>query len=422
MMKRLKICLYLVVGVCFSPSLGAQPQWRFQEVNAKTLAYFYKKNWAGLIQYGEKSIQKGMDFYGLRYRLGVAYYEQKDYWRSTRHFENTLRFNRGDYYAQEYLYYSYLFTGRENDALLLSKEFNRNLKKKIGIKKFKPLNFIYLESGIKSSNLRDSIGNLYYGTIGIEHRIGYRLKVYHAFSYLNQNYLGTELNQYEYYLKTDAAVAKGLSLISAFHYLKANGLKGSEFANSSVSTNNGDGLSQQIFVGFVGLKKSLGRLTLTPFAVYSNLKVTANANMPANPSDPVLSRSTSRNDQWQLGLDGQFVLPVFKSKLTLGGSAFWLNQEGDNTLLWKVKVHLQLLPKLAVQGDYLHSGRTNFAEDYASIFYNSTSPLDYRFSSMLTYQVAPRLIWYFLYQREQKTETNFNFYYNSLLTGIKINL
>lgn len=416
MNQRLKIWLVLVIGFCFSPTLLAQHELSFQEVNSKTLDYFYKKDWKPLIHFGEKALQKGMDFYGLRYRLGVAYYEQKDYWKSSRHFENTLRFNRGDFYAQEYLYYSYLFTGREDDALLLSAEFNDNLKKKIGIKKYKPLDFIYLESGVKASSKQDSVENLYYGTIGLEHRIGYRFKLYHAFSYLNQQYLGTELNQYEYYLKTDAAVAKGLSVISAFHYLKATGLSGSGLVGDSFPVNTQDGLSQQILVGFLGLKKSFGRLTLTPFAAFSHLKLTTSA------SDPGLGNSTLKNDQWQLGLQGQYVVPVFKSKLTLGGSAFLVEQEGNNTVLWKVKAHLQLLPKLGLQGEYLQSGVTNFAEDYASIFYNSASPLDYLLSSMLTYQLAPRFTWYLLYQREQKTETNFNFHYNSLLTGIKINL
>ena len=52
-------------------------------VEQKSYQLYIDKNWTELIQFVGKAIDKGYDYYYLRLRIGIAYYERKNYnfWR-----------------------------------------------------------------------------------------------------------------------------------------------------------------------------------------------------------------------------------------------------------------------------------------------------------------------------------------------------
>jgi hypothetical protein len=84
-----------------------------------------------LIETGKAAIQSEIDYYYLRMRVGIAYYEKKNYASASQHFEKALEFNSADVIAKEYLYYSYLFSGREIAARRLLKNMPACLYSKV---------------------------------------------------------------------------------------------------------------------------------------------------------------------------------------------------------------------------------------------------------------------------------------------------
>ena len=57
----------------------AQDTLSAASVEQKTYQLYLDKNWNELITYGNKAIEKGYDYFYLQLRVGIAYYEKKNY-------------------------------------------------------------------------------------------------------------------------------------------------------------------------------------------------------------------------------------------------------------------------------------------------------------------------------------------------------
>src|SRR5581483_35870 len=65
-------------------------------VEQKTLQLYNDKNWLELINYGNKALKKGYDYFYMQMRIGIAYYEKKNYCDAESHFKKALQFSTGD--------------------------------------------------------------------------------------------------------------------------------------------------------------------------------------------------------------------------------------------------------------------------------------------------------------------------------------
>ena len=136
------------------PQSGFSQQFpEFAKTDSITFALYEKQQWDELIEVGEAAIKKGIDFYYLRMRLGIARYELKNYRHAIPHFENAIKVYPEDQLAAEYLYYSYLFAGRKNDSRRTMPLLNETTKTKMGLDKTSFLNEIYFEGGPAMSNI-----------------------------------------------------------------------------------------------------------------------------------------------------------------------------------------------------------------------------------------------------------------------------
>ena len=87
----------------------------------------------------------------LHYRLAEAYYYNRNYFDSAEEFEYIIqKYQIKNDIILEYLYYSYLFSGRQQDALLVAKEFPFHLQQKTGAKKIEIIDFLSAEGGTKT--------------------------------------------------------------------------------------------------------------------------------------------------------------------------------------------------------------------------------------------------------------------------------
>ena len=231
-------------------ALRAQPVLTKKDVDTKTLALYNTAKWDELISEGEKAIDRNIDFFYLRLRVGIAYYNKSDYMSAIPHFEKALSLNRADLLAMEYLYYSYLFSGRESDMLALIYDMPYSLKKKFNVySKF--IYGVYGEGGYttngdfenQKSKITKNLPNIYneqevtkdgtYYSINLRHQLGKNVKVFQGYNNISVNrleqildqttglkYFDLKTTQDEYYLNINFNLGNGFDLTPAFHYLR----------------------------------------------------------------------------------------------------------------------------------------------------------------------------------------------------------
>lgn len=107
-----------------SSTLG---QVSYKEADALSYRLYLEQKWDSLIDVGNEALAADIDYYYLRMRLGIAFFNQKNYRRAARHFTLALEQNRGDPVALEYLYYARRYSGQYEQAKLIQKQFKGNL-------------------------------------------------------------------------------------------------------------------------------------------------------------------------------------------------------------------------------------------------------------------------------------------------------
>lgn len=154
--NMLKYSLYIGTVAMFfiiaSAVKAQQPGLDFKYADRETYRLFVEKNWDSLIFVGKKALHSDIDYFFLRYRLGVAYFSKENYLNASRHLERSLGFNSMDEPAMELLYYSYMNTNRTEEVNAIASEFSSRLKEKLNIQKPKLFDYIYFEPGLTFSN------------------------------------------------------------------------------------------------------------------------------------------------------------------------------------------------------------------------------------------------------------------------------
>lgn len=132
----------------------AQNQQTIESVDSITYIQFFNQDYSSLQKTVKNAIDAGIDFYYLRTRLAISYYNQKNFESALPHFQNAQEIFPIDTIIQEYFYYTLLFTGREEDAYDLAQNFSESMQYKIGFKKrrFFRKNEIVLAFGLANNN------------------------------------------------------------------------------------------------------------------------------------------------------------------------------------------------------------------------------------------------------------------------------
>ncbi len=384
-----------------------------ENYNTKTLRLFTEENWDRLIEVGEDAINKSQSSYEIEYRLAVALYNKKKYFDSTKHFENLNRaYHIVNDYIMEYLYYSYLFSGRKQDALLIAKNFPFHLKQKIEVKNLEFIDYINVEGGIKISSRQDiGVDNLSYFNTGIGQKLGYHLTLNHAFTVLSQNYLGFDYKQKEYYINAPIQIANGFKLIPAYHYINISENTSSNIGRPHSNFESNRTNSENIHIIHFALKKQWNRFFIMPNATYSSSKL-----FVENTGD------ITRNNT-QIGLDIGYTINGLKDKLWIGFGGFTNSRDNENDFIWNVKLNYQISPKAYLFVKYLNANTSNFSEDNAMYYYNSVSNLVDKFGATFGYYFNPNFSMFINYQFENAEDitNDFLFTYNSFITGLKYN-
>jgi hypothetical protein len=244
--------IIIIIFSFISWQVSAQDYDNFNIVDKETYRLYVEKKWDSLMIKGNQAIKSGFDYYYLRMRLGIAYYEQGNFIKASKHFKTALQFNEGDPVALEYLYYSYLFAGKDNRARFISKDFNNTLKEKTGTSSnrfFKQLNTEYLYHNCMNENIINNPGDYFpvdlqgyqvvtrsFSNFSLTtfHPLGYRFSIFHGYTYLQKNNLyhfndgiyivnnpDYTVRQHQYYIALNTTLQDGWMVSPSLHLLSS---------------------------------------------------------------------------------------------------------------------------------------------------------------------------------------------------------
>jgi tetratricopeptide (TPR) repeat protein len=88
------------------PSAGQVPL-SFQEVDKRSYELYKEGRWKALADSGKSYLAQGFDYYYLRMRIGLAWFETGNYLKAAQHFKQALEFSPQDNTAAYYLFLCY---------------------------------------------------------------------------------------------------------------------------------------------------------------------------------------------------------------------------------------------------------------------------------------------------------------------------
>ncbi len=125
-MKSFRIFFIVMMMLATRESSMAAGKLDFATVDKLTYQYFAEKKWDSVIVIGKQALRQDIDYYFLRVRMGIAYFEQAEYFPATTHLQKARRFNSEDPVVANYLYYAYLNSGRTEEARMIRSAIPRD--------------------------------------------------------------------------------------------------------------------------------------------------------------------------------------------------------------------------------------------------------------------------------------------------------
>ncbi|MBP7497369.1 MAG: hypothetical protein KA792_06880 [Bacteroidales bacterium] len=189
----------------------------YSYVDSLSYQQFLDEDYNEVIKTCRQALKAGIDFYYLRTRLSIAYYESRKYASALKHFLYAYKMNPSDLVLKEYLYYSLIFSLRRDAAYILAETFPESLKDKLNQNtkyplpntrssaKFEAISFsggyIFSDNSKKSDKNRsfagDALyaentlqGNTSFADLYLKNSFGNRLKMYNNIGFFNVRSFG----------------------------------------------------------------------------------------------------------------------------------------------------------------------------------------------------------------------------------------
>ncbi len=376
-----------------------------RRIDSITLELYNQQQWDDLISEGSSAIKNGLDYYYLQMRVGIAWYEKKNYRKAIRYFEKALSFNPTSQTTLEYLYYSYLLSGRKYDANRIAPDLSDERKSKIGIKKSQILDFAYFETGpgvglnddLKSwqqnrQEADDSIyskmffnDNLYYLHGGINFRVHPNISIYQGYgnisaslqqriSYSNQQWpnYNSKIHQQDYYGNAVFAIPNGIKITSAWHLLWINYETRNDTYVDSLAT---------LMADTINIERNEFTLLLSARKDFDLFAIEANASYG----------DFSRIKTKQIGLLFYYYPFGNLNFYTETGVIKIWDQKKRNDWIFHQMLGFKLLPKIWFEAEATIGNIKDYSEAYAFTVYNTTSNVNYKIEGSLYFDLNKHL-------------------------------
>jgi hypothetical protein len=335
----------------------------FAEVDQISYTHYIHQEWQPLIDFSERALASGIDFYHLRLRAGIACYQLEAYRSAIIHLEKAASMNPFESDANQYLYWCYLYTGREEEAVWISKKLNNNRFSSAAA-----IQTIYAESGLKISSNTSFADNLHYGFVGLQHHVKHRLSLFHGFTYLQQETHWGNYTQYQYYIKARIPVTHGWYVTPATHIVQLN----------AAPYNSGYYLT-----GNMGIEKHTKHISFTGGYTYSNF---------FNDNQHLINGSIT----W---------FPLDKQHVWLGCSPSFLISQSDNKRgIIAAYTGYSFINHSVLTLTGLFCNTNNFTEANGFMVNNTVDIVKHRYTVQYTYPITPKKHIYMIAQHEMRDE------------------
>lgn len=469
MLKHKHIRLFIILIILFFCSLNlfSQSKYNSKTVDSETYYLYIDKKWKPLISEGKEALKNNIDFFYLRMRLGIAYYEQGKYIKAAEHFNKAYNFNQYDTLCNEYLYYSNLFSGRKKQAGLFVDRISRERKNKLGIKKY-----LFINANLSSTYIfNQDFENIKKNNIGGIDKIFGEQLIFQNLDLYNISYglnLSKRISFYNSVCKLHINKTKQILYESDLYefkndvdeyqiYFRLNYLFNNDFKiNAAINTiftkqtltslqeiktlvnvpfKFVDNITHQIvndtiynfpefsydffdfykntwsWVGFIGLSKSFSIFDINLFSTYSNI---------------------NNGRQFQLG-GSLKVYPLGNTNLYLSGEFIYQSEFGDEKLetentgyLFKNNIGFRALNIGWIYATYAFGEIRNFNSNFAMDIFDSGDmikqkaeigiqfPINLNLNLFLQYSYSLNEQKYLTYKFDKQVTNEYETYYNNL--------
>jgi hypothetical protein len=199
----------------FSNSIFSQPIGNFATLDQKSYQLYLEGNHKELNKLGKQMIESGTDYYYLRMRLGISAFNRQRYATAIEHFKKALAFNSSDTLAHEYIFFGYIYSGRNADALYY--------RETIPIK-------------MQSANVRNyELTGINFLSVKADYTVNNSPTVNYTLVPSNQNYVGENIDYtYGLNIKTTWLKASKWNYTFSYNYLSKSGVTYNEFFPTGV--------------------------------------------------------------------------------------------------------------------------------------------------------------------------------------------
>ncbi|MBN1159504.1 MAG: tetratricopeptide repeat protein [Bacteroidales bacterium] len=409
-----------------------QEKLTYAEVNPRTYQLYLDQDWRALIREGRKALREGIDYYYLRMRMGIAHYELKHYQASIPHFEKAYAENPDNPSVQEYLYYAYLFSGRQMDAVFVARDFPDAMRQKLGIREQMSVHSLsagYTGSLYETEDAIDgvlaldtAVGDGFQSIpkrfnlfgLTLNHNMGSSVNLTHSaqllrktnfvlsrFSGLNYTISDQTITQFQYYISPAIRAGKGLVIMPAFHFIS--------YRIPGVVTSNGMG----------------GRTTIAASSTHNDFILSLAVNKAFQYVNAGLSFSygtLNNKKQYQAGAE-LTLYPFGNLNLYTTARVYKLfeyygsDQMADRLILQNI-TGFKVFSWLWLEGEGSWGDYTDFTEYNGSVVYNSLDEINGRYAGRAIIWLKQGHLQFILsYNHTDLT----NYYYPNIITEDFIN-
>ncbi len=420
-----------------SLNVFSQEKLTYQTIDTKTYNSYLAGKWKDVISVGKESKKLGIDFYYLQYRMAIAYFQLKNFRKAIPLFEGLYKENQVDETAAEYLYFSYLYSGRNEDATFVSSSFSESLKKKLRLDK----NYIFtgcfadggytsnqnydtdnsqtINSLYKTQGERTLLLNQYYGAVGLTQNVGQRTSLMYSFSRLlinNTQQISTfadsrsyslSSTQKQFYVGMNYLLKPSVNLFVAAQYL---GITYQDIYVASLAAPRLVSYDLNNFVLFSSISKDFSWFKLSAGASYFYL----NNNRTFQPTIQFVTYPFGNLNLYTIS-DVNFNLEMAQTPSTTPDKA-----------TFKQKIGFKLFKYCWLEGHVSLGNFSNFAESNGYVVFNDLSVIKKRFGANVIIPVKRlEITLRYQYLNKENTATTsagnyqYNFNTHSIIGGVK---
>lgn len=416
-----KLIIILIFSIGFQ---SYSQEATLAEVDAQTYKLFIAEQWKDLIVYGKENVQ---DFYYYNVRMGVAYFNEREYHSAEKHFKKAISQENTEY-AREYLFWTYINLGESFLAEQVYDQLSNETKMNIDYKKT-AIESVYLELGLKSPDT-DEAENTYYGNLVLRHRLGKNIHVLHSINSFFQSQSNQDYNSFQYHLvgtyyKEATAMSLGTIFTKSEFNFASNQLVEDDLGNVTVDYNSNN--NSTIFSIYANYNRRFNRFRVNANfnLVNQNSTIKENTKIFSEFDGSLISDTNNTikaSENVYIPSAGFLYTPEFTGDVvTIGADVFFAIGESETNVIFKPYLNFFISNKFWINTNYIQVPDQLFTDFSSEILYNTPDLSVNRFVSTFNYAFSPKVITKLTYTYENYDFdlANLSYNINSIFLGLQ---